>query len=223
MQEGAGRAIRSEIADLRKSRARLVAAADADRRGFERRLHDGVQQDLVALIVNLQLARGLCTTDPAAAASLIDEMASHVRTTLESLRRLTFDLYPPLLGDEGLVVALRASASAAGVAAKITATLPPVCPPDTVAAVYFCCVEALRNAAQHAGTGMRVAISIGVEGTAIVFEVDDDGSGFQVGQPSAGGLTRIRDRVEALGGKLQIDSEPGHGTRVSGSLPVSAT
>jgi signal transduction histidine kinase len=221
MHEEATEELRCEIADLRASRARLLAAADADRRDFERKLHDGVQQDLVSLIVNLQLARGLCATDPAAASSLIEAMASGVRTALENLRRLAAEIYPPLLGAGGLVVALRSSASAAGVVAQIAATLPSACAPDAVATVYFCCDEALRNTGQHAGTGTHAKISIRVEGTAIVFEADDDGSGFSIAQPPAGGLSRIRDRVEALGGSLQVASEPGRGTQVRGSLPLS--
>jgi len=215
--------LRIEIEDLRAARARLVAAADAERRAFERKLHDGVQQELVALVVNLQLARGLCATDPSAAGALLDEIGRDARIALEGLRRLALEIYPPFLDAAGLVVALRSAAADAGIVAHVEAAALPPSRPELAASVYFCCLEALRNAAQHAGTGVKAKIAVGLEEAALVFEVADDGSGFVTGRlPESGGLRRSSDRVEALGGRLEIESEPGHGTRVRGTLPVPA-
>ncbi len=221
MREEMVERLRHEIEDLHASRGRLVAAADADRRAFERKLHDGVQQELVAFAVNLQLARSLCATDPTAAAALLDEVGSDVRVALDGLRRLALDIYPPLLDAGGLVVALRSAAADAGIVAHVEAEALPSSRPDLAATVYFSCLEALRNAVQHAGAGVKAKISIRLEEEALVFEVADDGCGFVQGQRPEGGLRRISDRVEALGGRLEIDSEPGHGTRIWGTLPVT--
>ena len=188
--------LRAEVDDLHASRARLVAAADAERRALERQLHDSVQQQLVALVVNLQLARGLCVTDPTAAGALLEA---------------------------GLVAVLRGAAVDAGVVARVEAEAAPRCRPEVTTTVYFCCVEALRNVALHAGAGAKATVSVRIEREALVFEIADDGCGFaHTGQPE-GGLRRIGDRVEALGGQFAVDSRSGHGTRVSGSLPLTRT
>jgi signal transduction histidine kinase len=210
-----------EIEDLHASRARLVVAADADRRALERQLHDGVQQQLAAIAVNLQLAGGLCETDTTAARALLDEIRRDARDALEGLRRLAAELYPPLLDAAGLVVALRSAGADAGIVTHVEAEALPQGRPELAPTVYFCCLEALRNAALHAGTGAKARVSIGVEEGALVFEIADDGCGFVTGQPSKGGLRRIGDRVAALGGRLEIGSVPGRGTSVSGSLPLT--
>ena len=210
-----------EIEDLRASRARLLDAADADRRVLEQQLHDGVQQQLVAIAVNLQLVGGLCETDAVAARALLDEIGHDVRDALEGLRRLAAELYPPLLDAGGLVVALRSAGADAGIVTHVEAEALPPGRPELTATVYFCCLEAIRNAARHAGAGAQARIAIGVEREALVFEIADDGCGFVVGQPSRGGLCRIGDRVAAFGGRLEIQSEPGRGTSLSGSLPLT--
>jgi signal transduction histidine kinase len=191
--------------DLYASRARLVADADADRRGFERSLHDGVQQELVALLVNLQLARGLCETDAAAAGALLEEIGRDARVALDGLRRLALEIYPPVLDERGLVVALRSAAADAGIAVSIDAEVPPGCPPEVVATVYFCCLEALRSAVA------RAAVSIRADDEALLFEIEIDESGL---------VSRLGDRVDALGGRLEIESEPG-ASRVRGRLPLT--
>jgi len=202
--------------------ARLVAAADADRRTFERKLHDGVQQELVALVVNLQLARELCATDPDAAGVLLDQVGRDTRVALDGLRRLAAEIYPPLLDGDGLVVALRSAAADAGIVARVDADVISRWDPGVMTTVYFCCLEALQNAAQHAGSGAKATVSVHREAAAVVFEVADDGDGFVQSQPTEGGLRRLVDRVGALGGRLEIESEPGHGTRVRGSLPLTS-
>jgi signal transduction histidine kinase len=200
--------------------ARLVAAADAERRTFERKLHDGVQQELVALVVNLQLARELCVTDPAAAGALLDQVGRDTRAALDGLRQLAAEIYPPLLDAGGLVVALRSAAADAGIVARVEAEVISGRSPELAATVYFCCLEGLQNAARHAGSSARATVSVRCEETSVVFEVTDDGDGFARGRPTEGGLRRIADRVAALGGHLEIESEPGHGTRIRGSLPL---
>ena len=202
--------------------ARLVAAADAERRTFERKLHDGVQQELVALVVNLQLARELCATDPNAAGVLLDQIGRDTRVALDGLRRLATEIYPPLLDAVGLVVALRSAAADAGIVARVDADVSSGWDPEVVRTVYFCCLEALQNAAQHAGSGAKTTVSVHREEAAVVFEVADDGDGFALSQPTEGGLRRMVDRVVALGGRLEIESEPGHGTRVRGRLPLTS-
>lgn len=210
--------LRVEIEDLRASRARLVEDADAERRALERQLHDGVQQQLVAIAVNLQLAGGLCETDTTSARALLDEIEHETRDVLEGLRRMAAELYPPLLDAGGLVVALRSAGAEAGIVTHVEAEPLPKGRPELAATVYFCCLEALRNVALHAGRGAKARISIRVEGEAVVFVIADDGCGFVTGQPSNGGLRRIGDRVAAFGGRLEIESVPGRGTSVSGRL-----
>ena len=180
-----------------------------------------MQQELVALVVNLQLARTLCATDPTAADALLEEIGRDARGALEGLRGLALEIYPPLVDGGGLVVALRSAAADAGIVTNIEAEKLPPCRPELIATMYFCCKEALRNAALHAGTGVKATIAVRVEDAALVFEVADDGCGFAKGQPPLGGLRRISDRVNALGGRLEIDSEPGRGTRLRGSLPLT--
>jgi signal transduction histidine kinase len=213
--------LRVEIEELNASRARLVDAADAERRALERQLHDGVQQQLVAIAVNLQLAGGLCETDATSARALLDEIGRDARAALDGLRRLAAELYPPLLDACGLVIALRSAGADAGIVTHVEADALPTGQPELAASVYFCCLEALRNAALHAGAGAKARISIGVEEERLVFEIADDGCGFVTGQPSEGGLRRIGDRVAALGGRLEIASVSGHGTSVSGILPLT--
>jgi signal transduction histidine kinase len=213
---------RQEEAVERLRAARLVAAADAERRTFERKLHDGVQQELVALVVNLQLARELCATDPNAAGVLLDQVGRDTRVALDGLRQLATEIYPPLLDAVGLVVALRSAAADAGIVARVDADVTSGWDPEVVSTVYFCCLEALQNAARHAGSGAKTTVSVHREEAAVVFEVADDGGGFSQSQPAEGGLRRIVDRVGALGGRLEIESEPGHGTRVRGRLPLTS-
>ena len=219
MQEETVEGLHAEIEDLHASRARLVAAADAERRLFERKLHDGVQQELVALVVNLQLARKLCATDPDAAGALLEEVGRNTRVALDEVRRLASEIYPPLLDAGGLVVALRSIAAGLGIAARVEAEAIQGCPLELAATVYFCSLEALRNAARHAGDGVKVTVAVYREQGAVVFEIADDGAGFVNGGPTAGGLRQISDRVAALGGRLEVESEPGRGTRIRGSLP----
>jgi signal transduction histidine kinase len=208
--------MRLEAEELRASRARLVLAADADRRTIERELHDGPQQHLVALAVNLQLARQLAGPDPAAAKALLDEMGRDVQHALEEVRKLAHRVYPPLLEAGGLAAALRTAAVSVGVPTRIDVAADASYPPEVAGAVYFCCLEVL----ERAGDGARATVAVRHEEGTLVFEAAEDGAGSEA-TVSTGVLSRLRDRVEAFGGQLTVRSEPGRGTRVSGSLPLS--
>jgi signal transduction histidine kinase len=211
--------LRLEVTKLRASRKRLVLAADADRRIIERDLHGGVQQQLVALAVNLQFAGGLVDADPAAAKALLEEMGHDVQQALDETAQLAQRIYPALLEARGFAAALRSAAVSAGIPASVEVPAGANYPPEVAWTVYLCCLDAL----EHAGAGVRATVTVRDEEGALAFEVVEDGVAGSAGAAarSDGGLDRVRDRVEALGGRLTIRSEPGRGTRVSGSLPLS--
>jgi signal transduction histidine kinase len=211
-----------QVKELRASRSRVVLAADAERRRIERDLHDGAQQHLIGLALQLRLARGLADSEPEKAKEILGGLDSEIQETLERIRDLAHGIYPPLLQDRGLTDALAAAALRAPIAARVEAQGLGRYPPDVEATVYFCCLEALQNAAKHAGDGAFVTIRVRADdGDELSFEVTDDGSGFDTGVGPAGvGVTNMRDRVGAIGGSLTIASSPGNGTTVSGSLPL---
>jgi signal transduction histidine kinase len=214
--------LRREVEELRASRARVVAAADAERRRIERDLHDGPQQHFVALAVKLQLARQLADSDPVALGLLLEELGRDVREGLEGVRELAHAIYPSLLVDRGLVEALAAAASATEIDARLEAVQLDRHPPEIEATVYFCCLEALQNAAKHAGRGARTTVRAWREHDALRFEIADDGAGFDPNAtPPGGGLAGMRDRVGAVAGRLTIRSAPGRGTIVSGTIPMT--
>lgn len=205
-----------EVEKLRASRERLVVAADADRRAIERELHDGPQQYLVAVAVNLQRAGQLAESDPRAAKVLLEQMERDVQQALDETGKLAQRIYPPLLEAGGLAAAVRAAAASAGVQTHIEVAAGLVYPPEVAGAVYFCCLEVL----ERAGDGARATVTVRDEEGALVFEVVEDGAG-SLATASGEGFGRSRDRVEALGGRLTVRSEPGSGTRLSGALPLS--
>ncbi len=200
--------MRHQIEELRASRKRLALAADAERRGIERALHEGVQQDLVGLAANLEVAAGSVDSDPAAAKALLDELQRETRRALTEMQELANRIFPPLLEAGGLVAELRAAASRAGVPARIDVDVAASPPPEIAGAVYFCALDAFERA--PAGTPVMVSVR-GEEG-ALAFEIDVDGAlGSERRAPY--------DRVEALGGRVTITSE-GDRTTVAGSLPL---
>jgi signal transduction histidine kinase len=203
--------LRVEVADQTARSRRLVLAADADRRAIERALHEGVQQHLVALAIDVQLVRQTTGADPAAAKALLDELARDIDEALEETKQLAQRIYPPLLEAGGLVVALRAAAMSAGVRASLVIPAGQCYPPEVAGTVYWCWLEAL----EHARAGARATVTVRDEEGSVAFEM------VGVSPRSGSGLDRLRDRVEALGGRLTIRSEPGGTTRVSGSLPLS--
>ncbi len=213
--------LRAQAEALRESRARIVASGDAERRRLERNLHDGAQQNLVALAVSLRLARDVLADEPAAAAQLLDQLADDLKVTIRELRDLAHGIYPPLLADSGLARALEAAASRSPLAVAVTAEGLTRYSPDIEAAVYFCCLEALQNAAKHA-PGATVAVRAWEESGGLLFAVTDDGPGFDVTSARSGhGYMNMADRLGAIGGTVRWQSEPGHGATVQGSIPLA--
>jgi signal transduction histidine kinase len=214
--------VQASLAQVRESRARIVASADRERRRIERDLHDGAQQRLVALRIKLELAEEALRRDPEAGPARIRDLGADVEQTLEEIRALAHGVYPPLLSDEGLGEALRASALRAPLPATVSVDGIGRYAPEVESAVYFCCVEALQNAAKHAGPGANVSVRL-TEDDRLRFEIRDDGAGFDPGVARRGaGLTNMRDRISAVGGDLELSAAPGEGAAVIGSVPVPA-
>jgi signal transduction histidine kinase len=207
--------------ELRASRARVVAAADAERRRIERDLHDGAQQHLVALAVNLRLARELADSDPVGARAVLEELAADIHEALEEIRDLAHGIYPQVLVDSGLSEGLRAAVSRSPMRACVETGTIGRYAPDVEATVYFCCLEALQNVGKHAGRDARATLRIWEEREGLRFEVADDGAGFDAGiEPRGSGFVNMRDRLGALGGRLSVVSATGEGTRVAGVVPL---
>lgn len=200
--------LRAELTGLRASRRRLVLAIDAERRVLERAVHDGVQQRLVGLATNLELAAGSAQANPVVTERLLKEMREDVRQAMEDARTLAERIYPPLLESGGLGVALRSAAASADMPIRIEITGDLIHPPEVAGAVYFCCLDVLERAA----VGTTVAIRVRTEGGTLSFEVVADADMQE---------SPTRDRVEALGGRVTIRTGPGDQTRVAGSIPVS--
>ena len=208
------------IEELRASRQRLVAAQDQERRKIERNLHDGAQQQLVALTVQLKLARGLVERDPAKAGELLDTVQGSATDALEDLRNLARGIYPPLLADQGLSAALEAQARKAAVPTTVEADAVGRYEQDVESAIYFCALEALSNVAKYA-EATHATVRLSQQNGQLTFSVDDDGRGFDPGTNDGGtGLQGMADRLEAIGGELTIETAPGGGTSVRGRVPT---
>jgi signal transduction histidine kinase len=211
------------IEDLRESRRRIVSAQDERARTLERNIHDGAQQQLVALSVKLRLADGLVDRDPTKVHELLVELQSQTTETLEDLRDLARGIYPPLLADQGLPAALEAQARRSPTPITIEPDGVGRYGPDVESAVYFSCLEALNNVAKYAHAS-RASVRLSQDDGWLSFEVEDDGRGFEVTRRSYGtGLQGVADRLAALGGEVTVRSAPGDGTTVAGRLPVGTT
>jgi signal transduction histidine kinase len=212
--------LQARLEELRASRQRLVTAQDEERRRLERNLHDGAQQHLVALKVKLGLAELLMGRDPERAKLTLDQLKGDADEALETLRDLARGIYPPLLADQGLRVALESQARKATVPVTVDAIGIGRYSQDVEAAVYFSVLEALQNVQKYAhasGAGVRLREQDGE----LHFEVSDDGDGFDVATTEKGsGLVNMADRLDALGGRIAIDSRPHGGTSLRGSLPA---
>jgi signal transduction histidine kinase len=207
------------IAELRASRQRLVHAQDEERRRLERNLHDGAQQQLVALSVKVRLAQSLVGREDDRARDMLDEIQNNSQSALEDLRDLARGIYPPLLADKGLAAALDAQARKSPVSISVDSNGTGRYTQDVEAAVYFCVLEALNNVAKYAEAS-RVAVRLSEREGNLRFEVTDDGRGFDSGGTSGTGLRGMADRLDAIGGELRVMSEPGRGTSVVGEVPV---
>jgi signal transduction histidine kinase len=211
--------LRAHVEELRESRQRLVRAQDEERRRLERNLHDGAQQNLVALKVKLSLAESMLAKDPVAAKRKLGELKSDADEALETLRDLARGIYPPLLAEQGLRAAMEAQARRAAVPVTVEAGGLSRHAQDVEAAVYFCVLEALQNAQKHAHTP-TVTVRLSESDGRLRFSVRDEGRGFDAGSAHGSGLQNMRDRVDALGGRLEVVSAAGAGTEVRGALPV---
>jgi signal transduction histidine kinase len=211
-------ALHERVDDLRDARARIIAAADAERRRIERDLHDGAQQRLVALALTLGMAESRLSADPRGAATLIAEAREEAALAVKELRELAGGIHPALLSERGLGPALEALAARAPVPTTVDGVPAQRLPPPVESAVYFVTAESLTNVAKYAGA-MSAGVSLDVDHGRLRLIVRDDGAGGA--DPGSGtGLRGLRDRVEALDGELHVDSPPGLGTTVIAEIPL---
>jgi signal transduction histidine kinase len=215
--------VRRQADELRASRARIVAASDAARRQIERNLHDGAQQHLVALAVNVRLAQQLAERDPVASGKILDSLGEGIQEAVQELRALAHGIYPPLLIDRGIGEALRSAAGRAALPTEVDAEGLDRYSPDRESAVYFCCLEALQNSGKHAGDGATAFVRVWQDDTSLNFEVRDTGAGFDAkgNLASGAGFVNMSDRVGAIGGTVSVTSAPGEGTTISGRIPLN--
>jgi signal transduction histidine kinase len=218
--ESSRAAVAEQAEELRRSRARVVAATDRERRRIERDLHDGAQQSLIAIGIGLSQARELCRTDPDRAARTLDVLRSELRSAHDELRDLAQGVYPPVLTEHGLAAALQSAADRCSI--PVRAALQPIGRhrAEVEAAVYFCCVEALQNAVKHAQAA-TIGVSCWRDDDHLHLVVVDDGVGFDQGvAPGGNGIANLRDRLGSIGGTLEITPVPAGGTAVRGTVPV---
>jgi signal transduction histidine kinase len=210
-------ALEASRRELRESRARIQSAADTERRRIERDLHDGAQQRLVRLRIKLELARETVDRQGGLDSEVLQTLGDDVVAIIDEIRSLARGVYPHLLDDGGPAEALRSVAGHAAFRATVVAPDLPRYAADVEAAIYFCCLEALQNVSKHATGARNVAITLAPG--PLRFEIRDDGPGFDANRSRPGaGLDNMRDRMAAVGGRLDISSAPGRGTIVRGSI-----
>jgi signal transduction histidine kinase len=208
--------------EVRESRTRLLAAADSERRRIARDLHDGAQQRLIALRIELELAAEEAEHDNLREASTLRGFSAEIEQALEEFRSMTREIYPAILSDRGIADAVRAVALRSAVPTTVDVGILAEYPPEIATAVYFCCVEALQNVAKHAPGAASARIVIGERDSMLRFSVTDDGPGFRKDEARLGaGMINMRDRMAAVGGELKIRSAPGQGTSISGQVPLT--
>ncbi len=212
------------LREVRESRARLIAAADSERRRIARDLHDGAQQRLVALRIELEFAAEQAEHDSPEQAATLREFGDEIAATLEDFRSMTSGIYPAVLSDYGLAEAIDAAALRAPIHTTVETAGLTEYPAGIATAVYFCCVEALQNVAKHATGATGAHIVVAEADSTLRFSISDNGPGFSTDRTRLGaGLINMRDRLSAVGGKLTVQSTPGHGTLISGRIPLTAT
>jgi PAS domain-containing protein len=211
--------LRSSQRELRASRLRLLSAADHERRRIERDLHDGAQQRLMALGIQLQLVADVVEIDPTTAAGRLRELTDQVDDAVDEVRSLARGLVPPTLVERGVADALHEAAVSSPLPAAVEAPELGRYAAEIESAVYFCCLEALQNAAKHAVGAHSVTVQLWEDGH-LRFEVRDDGAGLPDRPDRGAGLTNMRDRIGAVGGRLTIESARGDGTCVAGAVPL---
>jgi signal transduction histidine kinase len=211
--------LQATIDELKASRRRLVETQDAERRKIERNLHDGAQQQLIAATIQLGLLEQ-SADDPGHFRQMAAQLKETLRAALDDLRDLARGIYPPLLADQGLAAALQAQARKASLPVIIETGSLGRYPPDTETTVYFCTLEALQNITKYAAA-TQATVHLACTSGSLQFTITDNGTGFDTTTaPHGTGLQGMTDRLAALGGTLTIHSQPGHGTTLTGRLPV---
>src|SRR3954454_6922214 len=219
-QERLERQLDTSRVQLERSRSRIAKAADLERSRIERDLHDGAQQRLILLRIKLSLIEELMISDPSAVPAAVRGLGDEVELTLDELRALAHGVYPSILSDRGLEDALRSVALGLPVPVHFEVADLHRYSAEVETAVYFACLEASQNAIKHATGTTGLWITLRDDG-ALSFEVRDDGPGFDV--PTGeynGGLRNMRDRLEAVGGQLTMESAPGYGVGIRGRVPL---
>jgi signal transduction histidine kinase len=213
--------LNASTSELAASRLRLQEAADAERQRIERDLHDGVQQQVVGLRLKLDLASEAIKAEPARGERMLATVGRELDDLLGTLRSLAKGIYPSILEQRGLREALASAALSAPVPVSVIAPTIRRYDEDVEVAVYFCCLEAIQNVVKHAGTGARAWVRLWQQGDWLRFEVRDSGEGFDAEAVPAGtGLVNMRDRIEAVAGRLWVTSRRGEGTLVRGRVPA---
>jgi signal transduction histidine kinase len=212
------RALRERVDDLRHARQRIIAAADAERRKIERDLHDGAQQRMVAVAVTLGLAQAQFESDPEQAQKLIAQAREEAQLAVKELRELARGIHPAVLSDRGLGPALEALAARAPVPVEVTGVPEEQLSPSVEACAYFITAEALTNVAKYAHA-QEATVQLSLEGERLRLEVRDDGVGG-ADLDAGTGLRGLRDRVDALDGRFEIESPLGGGTTVTAEMPL---
>jgi signal transduction histidine kinase len=214
--------LETSMHELELSRRRLAESVQQERRRIERDLHDGVQQQVLGLRIKLDLATEMLEVDREEGERLLAAIGRQMDTVLDGVRSLARGIYPALLHERGLPEAIRSAARATSVPATVRASHVRRYPEQIEVAIYFSCLEALENAAKHAGSRAAVVITLWERDGRVMFEVRDDGQGFDSESiDHARGLTNMRDRLEAVGGTLIFISSPRKGTRIHGEVPIS--
>ena len=210
------------VDELRTSRTRIAETANRERRRLERDLHDGAQQRLMAVQIKLRMLED--STEDERIAGQLEAISNDAEAAVEELRSLAHGIYPPVLRDYGLADALRSLAIRAPIAISVTDEGIGRCSPPVEATIYFCSAEAIQNAIKHAGSNVRVGVTVGRDRNRVHFAISDDGVGIDHSERGEGdGLIGMRDRVGTAGGKLEIVSSPGRGTTVRGTIPEAVT
>jgi signal transduction histidine kinase len=208
------------VGELQASRARIVESVDQERHRLERDLHDGAQQRLTT--IQLKLAVASEEADHAVLREELEELAAETAAAASELRAVAHGIYPPLLHDAGVAPALRAVAARAPIRVRMIDRGIGRATAGVELAVYYCTLEALQNAAKHAGQDAQAVVTLARTHDELVFEVRDDGDGFDSSAHVGGiGFVSMRDRVGAVGGRLEIRSAPGAGTSVRGTVPAT--
>ena len=207
-------------AEIKSAGARSASAVEAERHRIERDLHDGAQQRLIALRMKLSVTARLLEQDPRRAEALVKEMGADVEAAMVELRALAHGIAPPLLVERGLAAALTEASQRAALPVRTDIHDVGRCDPAIERAVYFCCLEALQNTAKHAGPGASAQLSLARAGEHLQFAIADNGAtpGTSGPAPDGQGLANMRERLEAVGGRLDIQARAGQGFRVSGTV-----